>query len=279
MFTKVSLAFELADPTQKAKTILAIENGSAYSNQSEINKQLLYAFDAERKQHKVIQKPGIPKKPLLADPRNMPKRKLGSEIGLQAMIHAIAHIEFSAINLALDAIQRYPEMPLEYHHDWLSVAQDESKHFLMLSERLNQLGCEYGDFEAHDGLWALAEATKDNVLDRMAIVPRMMEARGLDMNPQIMKKLTQIGDNNSVELLKIILRDEINHVSIGNKWFHYCCGMNTVSPDQTFMDKFQQYFTQTPKGALNVEARIKAGFTYDELDYLQDLAAGKISLK
>lgn len=273
MFAAVQKAFIENNPWNKANQVLAIASISFANDNQSLKRKLEQAYYEEKQAHVCSDLPGIPERPLLADPKTMPKRKLGSKIGQQAMIHAIAHIEFSAINLALDAIQRFPEMPYEYHHNWLTVAQDESRHFLMLSARLEQLGTHYGAFEAHDGLWHMADQTQHAVIDRMAIVPRMMEARGLDVNPQIMQRLSAVGDHESVKLLETILADEINHVSIGNKWFHYACGVAGQSPNEVFDEKFRFYFQQTPKGALNVEARIAAGFTFDEIDYLEWLAA------
>lgn len=212
--------------------------------------------------------PGRPERPLLVDPVNVPRRRLGSAQGRAALIHAIAHIEFNAINLALDAVYRFRDMPEAYYHDWLSVAVDEARHFGLLAERLHELGHEYGDFPGHDGLWEMAVRTAGSCLHRMALVPRVLEARGLDVTPGMMQRLAQAGDDASVALLDIILREEVRHVEIGSYWFNYCCALEGKDAEQTFMALLGEYFVDGLRGPFNLAARRQAGFTQAELAML-----------
>lgn len=161
------------------------------------------------------------------------------------MMHAIAHIEFNAINLALDAVQRFEGMPEQFYADWLRIADEEAYHFELIRAHMRQLGADYGDHNAHSGLWEMCEKTAHDVLIRMALVPRVLEARGLDVTPGIQKKLTQVGDHNAVSLLDIILRDEIGHVEIGNRWFRHCCKARGLKTDETFFKLLDEYY---PKG-------------------------------
>ena len=167
--------------------------------------------------------PGRPNKPELVAPLSLPKRSMRTLEGRVALIHALAHIEFNAINLALDAIWRFDNMPENYYTDWLKVAAEEAYHFSILNAHLQTIGYEYGSFSGHNSLWEMVDRTKDNVLARMALVPRTMEARGLDASPALRNKFAQIGDLKMVAILDIILRDEIGHVAIGNHWFNWLC--------------------------------------------------------
>ena len=162
--------------------------------------------------------------------REVPRRSPFTPEGRAALLHAIAHIEFNAINLALDAAWRFAGMPRAYYLDWLRVAREEALHFRLLREHLRSLGHDYGDFDAHDGLWAMAEKTRDDVLARMALVPRTLEARGLDATPPMQAKLRRAGDARAVEILDIILRDEIGHVAIGNRWYRWLCARDGLDP-------------------------------------------------
>ncbi len=212
--------------------------------------------------------PGCPIKPDLVAPGKVKRRGLGSEMGRASFIHAIAHIEFNAINLALDAAWRFRSMPAQFYTDWLLVASEEAYHFSLLETRLNQLGHDYGDFPAHNGLWEMAEDTSHDVMTRMALVPRVLEARGLDITPFMMKKLTDNGDTETVRLLKIILQDEIGHVRIGSRWFHHCCDQRSLAPVPTFLALIKDHMTCPPKSPFNDQARTQAGFTQLELDEL-----------
>lgn len=185
--------------------------------------------------------------------------------GRAAMIHALAHIEFNAINLALDAIWRFPSMPRGYYTDWLRVAAEEALHFSLLSGHLKTLGFAYGDFSAHNSLWDMAEKTADDVLARIALVPRTLEARGLDASPAVRAKLAQAGDDAAAAILDIILRDEIGHVAIGNRWFRWLCESRRLEPVSTYAALAAQYKAPQLRGPFNLEARRAAGFSESEL--------------
>ena len=215
--------------------------------------------------------PGRPAKPDLVPPRELPKRGLGSKEGHAGLMHAIAHIEFNAVNLALDAIYRFQEMPVQYYGDWLGVATEESYHFQMVREHLESLGFEYGDFPAHDGLWMTTHQTDHDPLVRMALVPRTLEARGLDVTPPMIQKLRAIGDKRGVEILKILLRDEIGHVEVGTRWFRHLCELRNLNPFNTFQKIIEQYFHGDLRGPFNYEAREKAGFSSEEIAWLKTL--------
>jgi uncharacterized ferritin-like protein (DUF455 family) len=212
--------------------------------------------------------PGYPEKPILVSPLDVGKRSMRTPEGRAALIHALAHIEFNAINLALDAIWRFADMPQQYYADWLKVAAEEAYHFGLLNGYLLNMGYKYGDFNAHNSLWEMAERTKEDVLARMALVPRTMEARGLDASPPLRNKFAQIGDTNAAEILDIILRDEIGHVAIGNYWFNWMCEQRGLEPIAAYQALAAQYHAPTMRKPLNMEARRKAGFTEAELALL-----------
>lgn len=211
---------------------------------------------------------GRPERPQLVAPSQLHRRRLGSEAGRASLVHAIAHIEFNAINLALDAAYRFREMPTQFYIDWISVAADEARHFTMLSTRLQSMGYRYGDFPAHNGLWEMARKTADDCLKRMALVPRVLEARGLDVTPAMIERLTAVGDGETVRLLKIILAEEVRHVEIGSHWFHLCCDQRGLDPETTFLSLVAEYFNGSLRGPFNIPARMQAGFTQREMDAL-----------
>lgn len=213
--------------------------------------------------------PGRPLRPELVAPRDLQRRRLGSVAGQAALLHAIAHIEFNAINLAWDAVCRFGAMPEQFYRDWAKVAGEEAYHFGLLSARLEKLGYRYGDFSAHNGLWTMALKTRDDVLVRMALVPRVLEARGLDVTPGMMERLRAAGDTESVALLDIILRDEIGHVAIGSHWFNYLCAERGLDAQATFRALLAKYLGTELKGPFHREARIQAGFSNAELDDLE----------
>ena len=218
-----------------------------------------------------VETAGKPEKPELVKPAQLKRRSLHTDEGRAALIHAVTHIEFNAINLALDAVYRFRDMPNDFYSDWLQVAAEEAYHHRLLSKRLQELGYKYGDMPAHNGLWEMTVKTDHDVLVRMALVPRVLEARGLDVTPGMMKKLEQVGDQQTVDILKIILRDEIGHVAIGSRWFHYCCEQRDLEPIKTFQDLLQQYMKGGLRGPFYEEARLQAGFTREELDQLVDM--------
>ena len=209
--------------------------------------------------------PGRPEKPLLVPPLQVQRRAMNTVQGRAALIHALAHIEFNAINLALDAVWRFADMPLAYYSDWLLVAKEEAYHFTLLADHLVSLGFAYGDFDAHHSLWELAERTQEDVLARMALVPRTMEARGLDATPALRAKIAQTGDMAAAEILDIILRDEIGHVAIGNRWFAYLCEQRKLNPITCFSDLAMQFRAPQLRGPFNIPARLAAGFSEAEL--------------
>lgn len=209
--------------------------------------------------------PGRPQRPELVPPLAVQRRSMRTAEGRAAMVHALAHIELNAINLALDAIWRFAGMPDAYYADWLQVASEEALHFTLLADHLRTLGFEYGDFAAHNSLWDMAEKTQNDVLARMALVPRTLEARGLDASPPVRAKLAQAGDNAAAEILDIILRDEIGHVAIGNRWYAWICSARGLEPSDTYILLSETYKAPQLRGPFNLEARRAAGFSEAEL--------------
>ncbi|MBT8047494.1 MAG: ferritin-like domain-containing protein [Xanthomonadales bacterium] len=218
--------------------------------------------------------PGRPATPPLVDASQVPRRRLGSLQGRAALVHAIAHIEFNAINLALDAAYRFRQMPTQYYHDWISVAVDESRHFILLENRLRQMGSRYGELPAHNGLWEMAAKTADSCLVRMALVPRVLEARGLDVTPGMIERLTAVDDHETVAALEVILAEEVRHVAIGTHWFRFCCEQQGCEPLATFLDLLKRYYPASPRGPYNLDARFEAGFSREEMDALAAGFAG-----
>jgi uncharacterized ferritin-like protein (DUF455 family) len=219
--------------------------------------------------------PGRPEKPDLVPPRDLPRRRNNQETGHATLIHAICHIEFNAINLALDALARFADMPDAYYSYWLQVAFEESTHFEMLNEHLGSMGFQYGDFSAHDGMWEMARKTHHDPLTRMALVPRVLEARGLDVTPKMMDKLKKSGDFRAVEILELILREEVGHVKVGTDWFNYLCEQRGLEPYSTFKQLLETYFNGEIRGPFHTEARLEAGFTDDEMALLEAQAVYK----
>ena len=212
--------------------------------------------------------PGRPPRPRLVPPMDVPSRSPATREGRAALLHAITHIEFNAINLALDACWRFAGMPEDFYRDWLQVAAEEARHFTLLREHLRSLGADYGDFDAHDGLWAMAERTAGDATARMALVPRTLEARGLDATPPIQARLRRAGDLRAVEILDIILRDEVRHVAIGNHWYRFLCEREGLDPVAHYAVLAQRHGAPRQRGPFNVEARLAAGFTQVEVDAL-----------
>lgn len=211
---------------------------------------------------------GRPSRPVLVAPNQLRKRRPGSPEGHAALLHAIAHIEFNAINLALDCAYRFRGLPETFYRGWVDVAAEEAMHFGLLRERLQALGSDYGAFAAHNGLWEMTVQTASDPLARMALVPRVLEARGLDATPPIMDKLRAIGDAATCRVLDIILRDEIGHVALGDHWFRYFCALKGLAPEPTYLILMAQFNAPWPKPPLNLPARRKAGFSEAELAVL-----------
>lgn len=219
--------------------------------------------------------PGRPTLPLLVSPKDVPRRSPHTPAGHAALMHSIAHIEFNAIALALDAIWRFDSMPPAYYQDWLRVALEESQHFLMLDAHLNKLGYRYGDFTAHEGLWTLCHATRDDVVARMALVPRTLEARGLDATPVIQEKLRKVNTpqaRQAIAILDTILEEEVGHVAMGNHWYHWLCKRKNLDATTWFLSVADRYCAPHPRPPLNAPARLRAGFTPEEMVHLQSIA-------
>jgi uncharacterized ferritin-like protein (DUF455 family) len=255
----------LADPTEKAgaaqELLAATRAGSATLDTG----ALLTAPEAL---------PGRPLRPKLVPPEQVPRRSPFTPGGRAALLHAIAHIEFNAINLALDAVWRIAGMPDAYYRDWLQVAGEEALHFTLLREHLVQsLQHDYGDFDAHDGLWSMTDKTRDDIVARMALVPRTLEARGLDATPPLQAKLARAGDTRAVQILDIILRDEIGHVAIGNRWYAWLCAREGLDPVRHYQALVERYAAPRLKPPFNRPARLAAGFSEPELAYLQDTSS------
>ena len=211
---------------------------------------------------------GRPARPELVAPQAAPKRPLSKPEGRAALVHSITHIEFNAINLALDAAYRFRGLPQAFYGDWLQVAAEEAYHFQLLRDHLRTLGYDYGDFAAHNGLWDMALRTAHDPLVRMALVPRLLEARGLDVTPGLRHKLTSTGDLAAARILEIIERDEIGHVAIGNRWYGYLCAGRGVDPVATFQQLLTQYDAPNFGPPFHLEARRAAGFSEREIALL-----------
>lgn len=217
--------------------------------------------------------PGRPPLPRLVAPRALAQRGLGSAEGRAALVHAVAHIEFNAINLAWDAVYRFRGMPCAYYRDWAAIADDEARHFTLLRTRLAELGHAYGDFDAHDGLWEMAVKTADSCTARMALVPRVLEARGLDVTPGMIERLRRVGDFDTLAILEVILDEEVAHVAAGSRWFGWCCEREGSDPETTFSALLDLHLRGSLRGPFNLDARRRAGFTEAELAGLGERAA------
>jgi uncharacterized ferritin-like protein (DUF455 family) len=257
------------DPAAKADAVQALQALATDSTAHAVPR-----WDAARRIAAPAGLPGRPARPELVEPRLLQRRSMSTPQGRVVLLHALAHIEFNAINLALDAIWRFPDLPDAFYADWLKVAAEEAYHFSLLRARLADYGHAYGDFPAHNGLWEMCERTQDDVLARMALVPRVLEARGLDASPPIRARLVQAGDDESAAILDVILRDEVGHVRIGNHWFRHLCDARGLDPHAAWPALARQYNAPKMRGPFNLEARRSAGFDEAELDALaaQDAA-------
>lgn len=253
-------------PLEKVLSVQDLARNFEQGN-CEVNTSTILQFDS-------LLIPGRPEQPVLVDPMTVKKRSMNTVEGRAALLHALTHIEFNAINLALDAIWRFPEMPLEYYSDWLRVAREESVHFSLLNRHITSLGYEYGSFPGHNSLWEMVQKTSSDVLARMALVPRTMESRGLDALPAIRQRFVQIKDQIVVDILDVILRDEVGHVFIGNRWFNHLCQKRTLDPIKTYRELARTYKAPTLRGPFNMEARKEAGFSDAELDEMLCVAQG-----
>ncbi|MDX2505499.1 MAG: ferritin-like domain-containing protein [Gammaproteobacteria bacterium] len=217
--------------------------------------------------------PGRLDKPVLVEPNRLKNRGFKSMQQRAALIHALAHIELTAVNLCWDSIYRYRDLPKEYYDDWIKTAGEETQHFYLLRNSLRDMGYDYGDFPAHDELWQMALATADDLMARMAIVHRVLEARALDVVPFSEQKFRAIGDRQTADSLIIIANDEIGHVNAGARWFRYCCEQEQLDPYKMFFQLLKKYLKSTPRGPFNQEARLQAGFSRAEMQELERLDA------
>ncbi len=221
----------------------------------------------------LLNQPGRLDKPVYVDVHKVKNRGFKSIQQRASLIHALAHIELTAVNLSWDSIYRYRHMPKDYYADWVQTAKEESQHFYLLRQRLRDMGYDYGDFPVHNELWQMAVDTADDLMARMAIVHRVLEARALDVVPFSEAKFRSIGDSQTADALVIIANDEIGHVNSGSRWFRYRCEQERVDPDKMFFTLMQKYLKSTPKGPFNREARMKAGFSLAEMQELERLDA------
>lgn len=236
---------------------------------NQLSRQNKLTFQADFPIYRIAD-PGRPSKPKLVRFQSVPKRDQ-SDRGFIQTIHAICHIELNAINLALDALYRFRDMPTQFYRDWIQVAFEESEHFQLINHYLGELGFKYGDFDAHNGLWNMTYETDYDVLARMALVPRVLEARGLDATPKIQKRFKKSKYAQMVKILDIIFKDEIGHVKIGNTWYHQLCHKRGVDPIDTFDQLIKKHIGNNLRGPFNLEARKLAEFTKKEINYLKSL--------
>jgi uncharacterized ferritin-like protein (DUF455 family) len=253
-------ALALTDPAQKVAATHALfeawESGRAFLDPTEPLEPPQQAL------------PGRPAQPVLMPPKEVPQRSPFTPPGLAMLLHAVTHIEFNAINLALDAVWRFPGMPEDYYTDWLRVAHEEAIHFGLLRTHLQSLGHDYGDFPAHNSLWEMCVRTQDDVTARMALVPRTMEARGLDATPPMQARLRKVGTpaaQRAVEILDVILRDEIGHVAVGNRWYGWLCEKHGFEPLSHYRQLARAHSAPRLKPPFNDAARRAAGFSAAEL--------------
>lgn len=245
-------ALLIADPVEKAAAAAELARSRA-------------PIDVERAWSEPPGVPGRPERPQLVRPGQVAARGVATPAGRAALLHALAHIEFNAINLALDIVWRFAGQPEAFYRDWLRVAGEEARHFGLLRERLADLGCRYGDFPAHDGLWEAAAKTRGDLLARLALVPRTLEARGLDASPAVRAKFAGVGDVKSAQIVDVILRDEIGHVAIGNRWFKFVCANADIDVRAAEAAALKAHGAPVLRGPFNLAARRAAGFTEEDL--------------
>ena len=265
LFSQLQAALLATDPSTKCALTQSLQ-------QAALADELQWDMDAPCLD---FTRAGQPDKPLLVDPKQVKPRKMATTEGYAALLHAVAHIEFNAINLALDAAYRFRGIAPEFQLDWLRVAAEEAQHFCLMRERLQAHGYDYGDFEAHNYLWDMAYKTAYDPLLRMALVPRVLEARGLDVTPAMRAKIEQKGDTETCAVLDIIYRDEVGHVKVGNEWYHHLCHQRGLDALDLFKQLIQRYDLFLFRGHLNIEARERAGFSAFELSLLQDFQAAQ----
>lgn len=223
-------------------------------------------------------RPARPDRPVLLRPSEMPKRRRGGSLATRtALLHAVAHIELNAIDLAWDIVARFgAQMPRAFLDDWVAVGDDEARHFLLIQQRLVELGSYYGALPAHDGLWQAAAETGDDLAARLAIVPMVLEARGLDVTPAMIDRFAAIGDGESAAALEVIYKDEIGHVAAGVRWFDYLCARRGIAPEAYFHQLVGQNFHGRLKPPFNRDARLRAGMAASLYEPLAHTGAGPV---
>jgi uncharacterized ferritin-like protein (DUF455 family) len=252
----------LCDPQAKARAVRALPDSLDALNLAG------WTLDVDEVLDEPAGVPGRPARPVLLPAREVPQRSVGTPEGRAGLIHSLVHIECNAVDLALDVLWRFAGMPPAFYGDWLRVAREEALHFQLLLEHLHSLGQAYGDFEAHEGLWHMAHKTRGDLLARMAIVPRTLEARGLDASPAVQRKLVSVGDHRAGAILDIILRDEIGHVAVGNQWFRWLCSQQGLEPISHYQHLAELHAPPKLRGPFNLPARRAAGFVEAELELL-----------
>ena len=258
LFTEIRRIILISDASEKCSATHALYNRLAQ-------------FDANHTAPVTqILEPGYPPSLQLVAPRELKRRGIQSQAGRNTLMHAVGHIEFNAINLALDAAYRFRNQANDYYRDWIQIADDEARHFQLIRDYLNANDCDYGDYKAHNGLWDMALKTQHDVLARMALVPRVLEARGLDVTPGIIKRLERVNDQKAVEILNIIYQDEILHVDTGSRWFFHHCELRQLEPRTTFIKLVETHLHGELRGPFNISARLQAGFDEMEMKQLNE---------
>lgn len=252
-------ALRVADPSEKVAAVVALRESAL-------------AIDVERELPEPAGVPGRPPRPPLVRPGEVAQRSVATEEGRVALLHALAHIEFNAINLALDVAWRFPGLPAAFYRDWVAVAGEEAQHFQLLRDRLSEHRTAYGDLPAHDGLWEMAARTRGDLVARLALVPRTLEARGLDASPAVRAKFASAGDAKSAQIVDLILRDEIGHVAVGNRWFRFACERASLDPAEAQALAAERFRAPVLRGPFNLAARRAAGFSDEELQVLSSHA-------
>lgn len=209
--------------------------------------------------------PARPDRPEVLSPRDMPRRRPGSPQGRVALLHALAHIELNAVDLHWDIIARFTDhpMPTGFYDDWVKAADEEANHFNLVSDCLEAADSHYGALPAHAGMWRAAQDTATDLKGRLAVVPMVLEARGLDVSPAMIEVFRKAGDTQALAALEVIYAEEVAHVAYGSKWFNWLCGRDGEDPKEVFHTLVRKYFHGSLKPPFNVEKRAEAGLPPD----------------
>jgi len=256
--------------TEMAVAVLSTRDGRAKTALSRAHAATWFAAGAEGRALPLGNavpppRPARPERPALLDPRDVPRRRPGSTQGRIALLHAVAHIELNAVDLHWDIIARFADtpMPLGFYDDWVKSADEESKHFNMICDCLEAMGSHYGALPAHAGMWRAAEDTAQDFLGRLAVVPMVLEARGLDVTPGMIEVFERAGETAAVAAMRVIYAEEVHHVAYGSKWFHFLCGRHDIDPKTAFHELVRRYFHGALKPPFNEEKRAEAGIPPD----------------